>query len=127
MGAPCSHQRTWAENDAFECFYLSSDCSLGHNISGVERKVFEGASPHRFRPTYAGAKTGHPSAARETASFLCDENVSRKLESGTQFAHLLQGELALGGQEHRNRTLRSELWNQIPLCKALLFNQESYD
>jgi hypothetical protein len=34
-GAPCSPQRTWAENDVFECFYLSSDCSLGNSISRV--------------------------------------------------------------------------------------------
>jgi len=66
------------------------------------------------------------SAAAETALFLCDENIGRKFEPGTQFAHLVQGELPLVGQEHRNRTLRSELRDQITLCKSLLFNQETH-
>ena len=55
MGAPCSPQRTWAENDVFECFYsipqqFSLKVAFARNA-----KAFEEATLHRFPPTYAEA------------------------------------------------------------------------
>ena len=93
----------------------------------LSKKTFPGrACSSLFPLQYSKCDMQLSSAAPETALFLCDENIGRKFEPGTQFAHLAQGELSLGGQEHRNRTLRSELRDQIPLCKSLLFNQESH-
>src|SRR5271163_2204950 len=63
-GAPCSPQRTWAENDVFECFYSIPEQFSLEQLRLRRAKAFEGASPHRFRPTYAGANVGHPSHRR---------------------------------------------------------------
>src|ERR1700744_576496 len=46
-GAPCSHQRTWAEKEGAK--------PLSLRLS--RRKAVE---KDRFRPTYAGANMGHP-------------------------------------------------------------------
>ena len=61
------------------------------------------------------------------ASLLPYKEIGRKFEPRTQFSDLLYGELPLPCQEHRNRALRSELWNQIPLCEVLLSNEQSHD
>lgn len=46
---------------------------------------------------------------------VADEDVSRKFETYAQFPHLVQGELPLLGQKHRDGTFRSEFGNQITL------------
>jgi hypothetical protein len=47
-GAPCSPQRTWAENDFFECFYIVSKLiPAGTALPGIG-KAFEG-----LRPTFS--------------------------------------------------------------------------
>ncbi len=96
-------------------------------ISTLSKKTFPGrACSSLFPLQYSKCDMQLSSAAPETALFLCDENIGRKFEPGTQFAHLAQGELPLVGQEHRNRALRSELRDQIALCKSLLLNQETH-
>src|SRR5258708_16312074 len=53
---------------------------------------------------------------------LWDENISGKFEPSAQFPHLFDGEIPLPCQEHRNRTLRTKLRNQVTLREILLFN-----
>jgi hypothetical protein len=54
-GAPCSPQRTWAENDVFECFYSIPELFSLEQLFARMAKAFEGATPRLFRPTYAEA------------------------------------------------------------------------
>src|ERR1700756_5060074 len=56
-----------------------------------------------------------------------NENFSGKFEPSAQFPHLFQGEIALSCHEHRNRTLRTKLRNEVTLCEILLFNDESHN
>jgi hypothetical protein len=56
-----------------------------------------------------------------TAPFR-DENISGKFEPRAQVPHLFYGEIPLPCQEHRNRTLRTKLRNQVTLREILLFN-----
>jgi hypothetical protein len=58
---------------------------------------------------------------------LSNKRVSRKSEPSTRLPHLVQGELPLTCQKHRNRTPRSELRDQIALRETLLSNEESQD
>ena len=61
LGAPCSPQRTWAENDVFECFCSIPQLFSLEQLFARTAKTFEGATPRLFRPTYAEANVGHPS------------------------------------------------------------------
>jgi hypothetical protein len=61
-GPPCSHQRTWADNDFFRCFssmYQQNSC-VQHSPLVRFRRALEGAAARLFRPMYAGANMGHP-------------------------------------------------------------------
>jgi hypothetical protein len=58
---------------------------------------------------------------------LWDENISGKFEPSTQFPHLFYGEIPLPCQEHRNRTLRTKLRNQVTLREILLFNEKPHN
>ena len=61
-GNPGSPQRTWAENDFFECFCFGSGLlSREPYLEACSEKPSKGLRPHRFRPTYAVANVGHPS------------------------------------------------------------------
>ena len=55
------------------------------------------------------------------------ENISGKFEASTQFPYLFQGEIALSCHEHRNRTLRTKLRNEVTLCEILLFKNKSHN
>jgi hypothetical protein len=66
-GNPGSPQRTWAENDVFECFYSIPELFSLEQLFTRMAKAFEGATPRLFRPTYAEANVGHPSNLRRTA------------------------------------------------------------
>jgi|SRR5579859_6679879 len=98
--------------------------------SSIGRKRLLGCA-RRFRPTYAVSILGHPSIAcavfegkcaaaaptsatslpkrifpekcRRPVLALCDENVTRKPEAGTQLPHLIEGKLSLPSEEHRDR------------------------
>jgi hypothetical protein len=54
------------------------------------------------------------------------EKHPRQMKPGTQFSQMLQSEPPLPCQEHGDRALRTELRNQIPLRKILLFNEEPH-
>jgi RNA polymerase sigma-70 factor (ECF subfamily) len=58
---------------------------------------------------------------------LRDENISGKFEPSAQFPHLFYGEIALPRQEHRNRTLRTKLRNEVTLREILLFNEKPHN
>jgi hypothetical protein len=51
-GAPCSHQRTWADNEFFECFHSMS------NNNGRVSPVFFGPRP-LARPEFSVSCPGH--------------------------------------------------------------------
>jgi hypothetical protein len=52
-GAPCSPQRTWAENDVFECFYSLPQLFSLEQLFARTAKAFEGGYAPSFRPTDA--------------------------------------------------------------------------
>jgi hypothetical protein len=52
----------------FECFYsVPKPFSLWNSCFCAHGKSFRGATPRRFRPTYAEANVGHPSGPSTTA------------------------------------------------------------
>ncbi len=59
-------------------------------------------------------------------TYLPHENLPRKFEPSAQFPHLFQGKIPLSTQEHRNRTLRTKLRNQVTLREILLFNKKPH-
>ena len=61
-GAPCSPERTWAENGFFQCSHSmgKDSCSWPQCLRRIA-KAFEGAAPRLFQPMYAWANMGHPS------------------------------------------------------------------
>src|SRR5579859_5849419 len=62
-GAPCSPQRTWAENGFFQMlsFHDSRMLALGCALFAPRSKSAGRGCAHLFRPMYGGANMGHPS------------------------------------------------------------------
>src|ERR1700675_167784 len=58
---------------------------------------------------------------------LWDENISGNFEPSAQFPDLFYGEIPLPCQEHRDRTLRTKLRDQVTLREILLFNEKPHD
>ena len=115
---------------------------LDHQIATLPgRKRHASGAPDRFVASCIvwrrGCRRAYPRAAHDffdqfvlsaiwagAVLFFREENVSCNLEPGAQFPHLLQRELSLAAKEHRNRALRSELRDQITLCKTLPLDKE---
>ena len=78
---------------------------------------------------FAGSESTAPFVRLGSCSYraLWDENISGKFEPSAQFPHLFYGEIALPRQEHRNRTLRTKLRNQVTLREILLFNEKPHN
>jgi hypothetical protein len=60
-GAPCSPQRTWAENGFFQCFHSMHDdsCSWAQSFCPCSKSVGR-AVPRLFRPMYPDFLHGAP-------------------------------------------------------------------
>src|SRR5271163_1827174 len=71
-GAPCSPQRTWAENDVFECFYSIPELfSLGSRVCNTRQKRSKGLRPAVFVPRTLGRTWGTPRPSTHGVRIEC--------------------------------------------------------
>src|ERR1700748_2880242 len=56
-----------------------------------------------------------------------DEDVRRKFEAETEFANLIQSQLALTRKKHGYGTFRTEFRDQVALRQILVFEKKTYD
>ncbi len=87
-------------------------------VAGIEFKSFDGASPDRFRPTYAWANVGHPSLYR---SFIWPPKVRGAGSSniGHCYGFSLRGEYCFHFQGYGGSSCISSGLLSVPLLSLL--------